>query len=120
MNQNTDIEDRLREAATDLHLEAALVIQKLRKALLDSAKDFRDVGKNNRAEIYRNIVRETGVPVYDDAEVIGLDEDGCIIEWDAETCSGYNTGTQLDDYGVENLSDVEKARCNLPPQPASE
>lgn len=114
MTQATDIVDRLRESPNELNLEAAKVIHDLREALLSAVGDCRDAGKFNRAEIYLNIVREnSGTPVYQDYEVIGLDADGQVVQWDAGKGESYSSGMTTDQFGVDCLSAAEKARCNI-------
>ena len=55
-----------------------------------------------------------------DCEILGLDNDGCIIQWDATgdttgTPSPYNCGETPEEFGVEYMTETEKARCGLTP-----
>jgi len=36
---------------------------------------------------------------YDDGEVIGIDADGCLIQWNADDGCAYNCGETLDEFG---------------------
>lgn len=47
---------------------------------------------------------------YEDGEVIGLDTDGNLIQWDAEKKAAYNSGVTPEDFGIENLHPRELAR----------
>ena len=49
-----------------------------------------------------------------DGEVVGLDNDGCIICWDAINKEKYNTGVSLTDFGLENLTEAEQIRICIP------
>lgn len=40
---------------------------------------------------------------YADEEVIGLEKDGTVIQWNAATGKPENTGERLDEYGYNNL-----------------
>lgn len=43
-------------------------------------------------------------------EVIALDTDGCIVQWNAETCTPYNCGENPEQFGIDNLTDIERER----------
>lgn len=45
-----------------------------------------------------------------DGEVIGLDTDGCILQWNADDGSVYNCGETLAEFGADNLTESERAR----------
>lgn len=49
---------------------------------------------------------------YHDEEVIGLDGDGCVVQWDAELAAPYNSGLSPEAFGVEAMSHVERARIS--------
>ena len=49
---------------------------------------------------------------YEDGEVVGLDTDGCLIQWDAEKAVQYNSGMTPEDFGIENLHQRELARIS--------
>lgn len=51
---------------------------------------------------------QSKTPHFADGEVIGTDNDACLIAWDASIGAAYNCGESLADYGAENLSDVER------------
>lgn len=48
-----------------------------------------------------------------DGEAVGLDNDGCIICWDAIKKEKYNTGVSLTDFGLENLTEAEQIRIRI-------
>lgn len=48
---------------------------------------------------------------YDDFEVVGLDTDCCVIQWDAASGTAYNSGQTVAEFGLSNMSDTEQARC---------
>lgn len=50
------------------------------------------------------------IETYADGEVIRLDTDGCLVMWDSDTESEYNSGETLDEFGRENLAPEELAR----------
>jgi len=47
---------------------------------------------------------------FNDGEVLGKDADGCLIQWDGEHGTRYNCGETLEQFGVENLTPIEKER----------
>ena len=47
---------------------------------------------------------------YQDFEVIGLDLDGTVVQWDAETNRPYNCGETIEEFGVDNLTEDELNR----------
>lgn len=49
---------------------------------------------------------------YEDGEVIGLDTDGCLIQWCEENGQPYNCGETPEEFGLFNLSDAELARVS--------
>ena len=48
-----------------------------------------------------------------DGEVIGIDGDGCLIQWDGQAGVAYNSGHDVQGFGMDNLSQLEKERLNL-------
>lgn len=48
-----------------------------------------------------------------DGEVIGIDGDGCLIQWDGQAGVAYNSGHDAQGFGMDNLSQLEKERLNL-------
>ncbi len=46
---------------------------------------------------------------FSDGEVIGLDNDGCVICWDADKKELYNTGVSMAEFG--SMTEIEIARC---------
>ena len=50
---------------------------------------------------------------YQDGEIAGLDNDGCVIQWDGYKGELYNCGETPDQFGVSLMSAVERARCGL-------
>ena len=50
---------------------------------------------------------------YEDFEVLGLDTDLNVVQWDAENKTPYNCGESLEEWGVGNLRPHERARVGL-------
>ncbi len=50
---------------------------------------------------------------FQDEEILGIDNDGCLIAWNATKSEKYNTGETLEQFGPENLTETEKARLNV-------
>ena len=50
---------------------------------------------------------------YTDGEVMGLDTDGRIIQWDADKDEPYNCGETPEQFGLDNLTPVERERLGL-------
>jgi len=50
---------------------------------------------------------------YSDGEVIGLDNDGCILQWDAEIGETYNCGETPEEFGTNNLTGIEAYRIKV-------
>lgn len=50
---------------------------------------------------------------YSDGEVIRLDTDGRIIQWDANGGVEYNCGETPEEFGVDNLTKKEAARLGI-------
>lgn len=48
-----------------------------------------------------------------DGEVIGMDNDERLILWDGPVATPYNCGETLDEYGVDNLTEVERKRLGI-------
>jgi hypothetical protein len=57
------------------------------------------------------------VGYYADGEVLGVDVDGGLICWNAETQTKYNCGETLEQYGEHNLSEDELIRIGAKPSP---
>lgn len=53
-----------------------------------------------------------------DGAVLGLDRDGCILQWNSDTQAIYNSGETPATFGIDNLTEVERKRCKLDPQAA--
>jgi hypothetical protein len=49
---------------------------------------------------------------YADSEVIGVDTDGRLIQWDATNGAPYNCGETVDEFGRHNLTQAELARVS--------
>jgi hypothetical protein len=45
-----------------------------------------------------------------DGEVMGIDTDGCLICWDALKKFRYNSGETIQEYGAQNLTEIERNR----------
>lgn len=54
------------------------------------------------------------VDTLEDEEVVGLDLDGCVLQWNAETRMSENTGERLEQYGIRNLREHEAPRVGVP------
>ena len=48
-----------------------------------------------------------------DGEVLGIDADGSLIQWDGHDGVAYNSGQTAQDFGMDNFSEPEKERLNL-------
>jgi hypothetical protein len=49
---------------------------------------------------------------YKDGEVIGIDN-GKVIQWDGDKQEVYTSGETIDEFGINNLTDLELVRLNL-------
>lgn len=45
-----------------------------------------------------------------DGEVLGLDTDGCVIQWDKALAAPYNSGETLSEFGLKNMTQAEAER----------
>lgn len=43
-------------------------------------------------------------------EVVGVDSDGCVVQWDAINQRLYNSGETPEQFGIAGLTTVEKLR----------
>ena len=50
------------------------------------------------------------MPRYADFEVVGKDNDGSLVCWDAVSKQPYNCGETLDEFGEHNLTPTELKR----------
>ena len=57
---------------------------------------------------------EAAADTLEDEEVVGLDLDGCVLQWNAETRMSENTGERLEQYGIRNLREHEAPRVGVP------
>jgi hypothetical protein len=48
-----------------------------------------------------------------DGEVLGLDNDGCVIQWNAEEEATYNSGETPEQFGRDNFTEAELERITL-------
>jgi hypothetical protein len=65
----------------------------------------------DRVKLY---MRHIDIPKpYHDGEVLGLDKDGHVIQWDAQGLVTYNSGETVEAFDPANLSDDEKKRVGL-------
>ena len=53
------------------------------------------------------------VPPYQDDEVIGLDKDGCVVQWNSDNGMPANSGESLEEFGLHNLRKYEFARVGV-------
>jgi hypothetical protein len=56
--------------------------------------------------------RESNTKTFSDGQVLGIDNDGCLIQWDSNKGERYNCGETLNQFGIKNLSDKEKKTLN--------
>ncbi|MBI6727335.1 hypothetical protein YA0089_27345 [Pseudomonas viridiflava] len=49
---------------------------------------------------------------YQDCEVLGLDDDGCVVQWDAGIGAPFNSGLLPEDFGLDSMTLVERERIN--------
>ncbi len=54
------------------------------------------------------------IDTLEDEEVVGLDLDGCVLQWNAQTRISENTGEKLEQYGIHNLREHEAPRVGVP------
>lgn len=48
-----------------------------------------------------------------DGEVLGLDTDGSIVQWDGDHQQAYNCGETPQEFGIRNLTAVERERVGV-------
>ena len=48
---------------------------------------------------------------YSDGEVVGVDSDGHLVQWNSDAGATYNSGETLEQFGVQNLSEQELLRA---------
>lgn len=53
------------------------------------------------------------VPPYQGDEVIGLDKDGCVVQWNSDNDMPANSGESLEEFGLHNLREYEFARVGV-------
>lgn len=58
-------------------------------------------------------VGDQQLPPYQDDEVIGLDNDGCVVQWNSDNDMPVNSGESLDAFGLHNLREHEIARIGV-------
>ncbi|CAN7777033.1 hypothetical protein [Caballeronia sp. LjRoot31] len=58
-------------------------------------------------------VGDQQVPPYQDDEVIGLDKDGCVVQWNSDNGMPANSGESLEEFGLHNLREYEFARVGV-------
>lgn len=51
--------------------------------------------------------------VHSDGDVLGLDTDGCIVQWDGDAGRRYNCGETPSQFGLANLDESEIARVGV-------
>jgi hypothetical protein len=49
----------------------------------------------------------------EDGEVLALDTDGCVIQWNGDDKETYNCGENLAEWGIHNLRPKEAARLGI-------
>lgn len=52
---------------------------------------------------------------FKDSEVLGLDQVGSVIQWNAHELAAYISGEKLEEFGIDNLTEVERIRVGLQP-----
>lgn len=85
---------------------AARFIGPLGASMLDELSRWAasSAGQANALKMHGN------VDTYTDGEVVGVDADGSLVQWNAETGEAYNSGETPESFGAHNLSDMERAR----------
>lgn len=53
---------------------------------------------------------------YQDGEVLGLNKDGSVVQWNANQQGMYCSGELLADYGIQNLFEHELSRVGVTPE----
>ncbi len=61
-----------------------------------------------------NVEEKSPCPLQD-GEVLGLEDDGSVIQWDADESVAYNSGESLEEFGIANLAENERIRVGLAP-----
>jgi len=54
------------------------------------------------------------LPPYQDDEVIGLDKNGCVMQWNCGNGMPINSGESLEEFGLHNLREHEISRVGVP------
>ena len=54
------------------------------------------------------------IDTLEDEEVVGLDRDGCVLQWNTQTRISENTGEKHEQYGIHNLREHEAPRVGVP------
>lgn len=49
----------------------------------------------------------------EDGEILGLDADGCIIQWNGDDLETYNCGETPEEFGVSSIRDIERGRLRI-------
>ena len=52
------------------------------------------------------------MPNFQDGEILGLDNDGCLLQWDGEHGCVYNCGETPVEFGLDNIFPHELARIS--------
>jgi hypothetical protein len=50
---------------------------------------------------------------YQDGEVLRLSEVGTVVQWNAEDQCEYDCGETPEEFGVENLTNIERERLGI-------
>lgn len=73
-------------------------------------RGFRMEVDNQGANPFSLSVRDTLPEDLSDGEIVGLDNDGCLLQWNGDECTIYNCGETPEEYGLENIDEKEMVR----------
>ncbi len=87
----------------------------IRKTYIEALKHRGfDVRKDNQGRYPVSIIVQDSLPDnYTDGTVLGLDDDGNLLQWDEDDLSIYNCGETPEKYGIDSLDEDEMERINL-------
>ena len=73
-------------------------------------RGFRMEVDNQGGNPFSLCVRDTLPADLCDGEIVGLDNDGSLLQWNGDECTIYNCGQTPEEYGLENIDEKEMAR----------
>lgn len=90
------------------------------RPLTEQEADIDDVGPMFKIRLEDGIEQDAfedeliPIDTLEDEEVVGLDRDGCVLQWNAHARMSENTGETLEQYGIRNLREHEAPRVGVP------